>query len=95
MTITNEICTLTVPVTSYGPGEIIIEETVSFQLYQHGNWFKAVPQLSAEQKRTTGLPNELVFEYYHHCIVSANNMEEETLQVIKYIILELEVRDLL
>jgi len=64
-----------------------------FTISRENDRFKAVPHLSKEDRLLTGLPEELNFVYFNYCIVEANNMEEETLDAIKQIILELEVQD--
>lgn len=69
------------------------EETVAFSISRTNNRFKAIPWLTKEERLQTGLPEELEFVYYNYCIVDANDMEEETLDAIKQIILELEVQD--
>jgi len=49
--------------------------------------------MTKEKRKQFGLPEELDFVFYNNCIVDANNMEEDTLNTIKQIILELEVQD--
>ena len=49
--------------------------------------------MTKEKRKHFGLPEELDFVFYNNCIVDANNMEEDTLNAIKQIILELEVQD--
>ena len=51
--------------------------------------------MSREERLMTGLPEELVFAYFSHCITTANDMEDESLNAIKQIIQELEARELL
>ena len=51
--------------------------------------------MSKHERLTTGLLEELAFEYFNHCITAANDMEEESLNAIKQIILEMEVQELL
>jgi hypothetical protein len=63
-------------------------------VFREGDWFKAIPQISLEERKTTGIPEELVFVYWNHAVSGANKTEEETLNVIKNIISELEVQDL-
>ncbi len=88
-----KISSITVPVTHYQSNDAITEEAVVFSLEIENNRFKAIPRLTKEERKQTGLPEELEFVYYNHCIVDANDMEEETLNAIKQIILELEVQD--
>lgn len=95
MTISKELSSVTVPVTIYLSHNEMKEEPVSFMVYQENEWFKAVPVLSPEERLAAGLPEELVFLYINYCIVDANDMEDDTLVVIKKIILELEVLELI
>jgi hypothetical protein len=95
MSTVKELSSITVPVTHYRSYNNITEEAVSFTVYQENEWLKAVPALSTEDRLATGLPEELHFLYINYCIAAGNNMEEETLAVIKKIILELEVQELI
>ena len=54
-----------------------------------------MPQTAYEDYNLSGLPGELVFVYTNYVVLEANNMDDETLNVIKKIILELQVQDLL
>jgi len=88
----NEISSVTVPIDHYKLNNVISEEVV-FTITREDDRIKAVPLLSKEALLSTGLPEKLEFVYSNYCIVAANNMEEETLNAIKQIILELEVQD--
>jgi hypothetical protein len=95
LTLTRELSSVSVPVIHYWSHNVATEETVDFTVYREDDWFKAVPLLSKEQRITTGLPEELIFVYFNYCIADANDMEEDSLNVIKQIILELEGQELL
>jgi hypothetical protein len=95
MTISKELSSITIPVAHYRLYNEITEENVSFTIYQENEWFKAVPVLSMEERLATGLPEELLFLYINYCIADANDMEDDALAVIKKIILELEVQELI
>ena len=88
----NEISSVTVPIDHYKLNNVISEEVV-FTITREDDRIKAIPLLSKEALLSTGLPEKLEFVYFNYCIVAANNMEEETLNAIKQIILELEVQD--
>ena len=87
-----EISSVTVPIDHYKLNNVISEEVV-FNITREDDRIKAIPLLSKEALLSTGLPEKLEFVYSNYCIVAANNMEEETLNAIKQIILELEVQD--
>jgi hypothetical protein len=95
MEMANEISLVTIPVPHFWEYDSITSEEIAFRVYREDDWFKAVPQTSAEACKVSGLPAELVFVYANHVVLAANNMEEEAMNVIKNIILELQVLDLL
>lgn len=95
MVTTNEISIISVPIVHYRENHILTEEEVDFKICRDQNRFRATPLLSKEERATTGLPEELRFVYAVRCIVDANDMEEESLNAIKKIIQELEVKELL
>jgi len=94
LAITHELTFVTVSVAYFGDFDVITHENVTFRIYQENDWFKAVPQISAAQRTAIGIPGELVFVYWNRVVLAANNTEEETMNVIKNIILELEVLEL-
>jgi len=89
----NAISSVRVPIAHYNRNDVITEEDVVFTISREDNRFKAIPLLPKDELLITGLPETLEFVYLNYCIVAANNMEEETLNAIKQIILELEVQD--
>lgn len=95
MEITAQIAIVTVPVPHFRMYNLVTVEEVSFQVYRNGDCFKAVTQTAYEDYKLSGLPEELVFVYTNYIVLEANNMDDETLNVIKNIILELQVQDLL
>lgn len=95
MVTTNEIPIISVPIVHYRENNILTEEEVDFKICRDQNQFRAIPLMSKEERVTTGLPEELRFVYAVHCIAEANDMEEESLNAIKKIIQELEVKELL
>lgn len=95
MIITKELASLTIPVDHYWSYNVVTEEPVTFTVFHENERFRAVPLMSKEERNTTGLPEELLFVYLNYCIAEANDMEEETLKVIKELILELKVQELI
>ena len=91
----NEIPLITVQIMHYMKNGMATGGDVDFKIYREENQIKAIPLLSKEERLTTQLPEELVFVYIDHCITAANNMGEESLDAIKQIIQELEVKELL
>jgi hypothetical protein len=91
----SEIPIITVQIKHYRQGGIISGEDVDFKICREDSKLKAIPLLSKEERLTTQLPEELVFVYVNHCITEANNTGEESLDAIKQIIQELEVKELL
>ena len=95
MITTKEIPLITVPVTHYKLNDVVTEKDVDFKIYRQDQQFKAIPLMSKEERLMTGLPEELIFAYFSHCITAANNMEDESINAIKQIIQEMEARELL
>ena len=95
MEITAQIALVTVLVPYFRLNNKVTIEEVSFRIYRNEDCFKAVPQTAYEDYNLSGLPGELVFVYTNYVVLEANNMDDETLNVIKKIILELQVQDLL
>lgn len=95
MNLTEAITTVCIPVAHFWSLDRSTQVDVSFTVYREENQFRAIPSLSAEERSVTGLPGELLFVFTNYCITQANNMEEESLQVIKQIILELQSQDLI
>lgn len=90
-TITHELSGVSIAVAHFRDFDVITHEDVPFRIYRENDWFKAVPQISAAQRIHTGIPEELVFVYWNHVVLAANDTEEEAMNVIKNIVLELEV----
>lgn len=93
--ITTQVALVTVPVPHFRLYNQVTIEEISFQVYRTGDCFKAVPQTTYDDYKLSGLPEELAFLYTNYVVLEANNMDDETLNVIKNIILELQVQDLL
>jgi hypothetical protein len=64
-----------------------------FTTTREDNHFKTVPLLLKEELLITKLPEKLEFVYFDYCIVTDNSVDEETLNINKQIILELEAQD--
>lgn len=90
-TITHELSGVSLAVAHFRDFGVVTHEEVLFRIYRENDWFKAVPQLSAAQRIHAGIPEELVFVYWNRVVLAANDTEEEAMNVIKNIILELEV----
>ena len=95
MVITTNKVIINVPVMHYLPDGAMIAKEVDFEISRKDHWFKAMPLMSKKDRLAAGLPEELAFIYTNQCITAANDMEEDTLNAIKQIILELEVQELL
>ena len=92
---TEEFFSIAVPVKHYRPDNSITKEQVQFKISRQDKEFTAIPLMSKEERLTTGLPKKLEFIYINPCIASANDMEEDSLDAIKEIILELEGQEFL
>lgn len=95
MTMTNEIASVTIPVTAYQPEKAGQQQRVPFRIFREDDWFQATPGLSTNERATLGLPEAMVFICINRELVAANHMEEESLTVINHIISELAAKSLL
>ena len=95
METTTQIAVVTVQVPYFRTYDQFSVEDVSFRVYRNEDSFKAVPQTPFKDYKLSGLPLELMFVYTNYVVLSANNMDDEALDVIKKIILELQGQDLL
>ena len=85
---------MTIAVAHFRDFNVITHEDVPFRIYRENDWLKAAPQIPAAQRIHAGIPEELVFVYWNRVVLAANDTEEEAMNVIKNIILELEMLDL-
>ena len=95
MEITAQLSLVTIPVPFFRSLDQVTRENVSFRVFRQDDWFKAMPQTSSDAYKLSGLPEELVFVYANHVVLAANNMDNAAMNVIRNIILELQVQDLL
>jgi len=95
MILAEEAFSISIPVPHYEANDVVTDKDIRFEIYREHNRFRAIPMIQKEELLTTGLPEELKFVFVSPCISSANDMGEETLNVIKQIILELEEREFL
>jgi hypothetical protein len=71
------------------------KEIVSFKVFRDIKQYKAVPMLTKEQRKRTGLAEVICFSFVDHCIVSEKSRSEETLEVIRSLILEMMMQEVL
>lgn len=59
----NKITSVNISIPIKGPGNIIRQNPVSFEVFSEDGHYKAVPLLNEDERRIANLPHELVFNY--------------------------------
>ena len=90
-----KIASVNIPVPVRGPGNIIRENAVLFDVYSQENSFKAVPLLDEHQRRIANLPQELLFNYEQGKPVSQRGAWDGNFHAIQDIVHELQKQNLL
>lgn len=93
--IATPIALVTIPVPYYLTFDQAGCKDILFRVFRHDDWFRAVPETCPEEYGLSGLPVEIIFLFTPYVVLMANRTDEETMNVIKKIILELQVQDLL
>jgi len=90
-----KIASINISVPYKGPGNIIRENPVSFEVYSEENYFKAVPLLNEEGRRIANLPQELLFNYENGRPVSLRGNFDGNFHAIEDIARELQKQKLI
>jgi len=91
----NKIASVNISVPYKGPGNIIRQNAVSFEVYSEEDHFKAVPLLNESERRIANLPNELHFTYENGRPVSRRGNFDGNFHAIEGIVRELQKQKLL
>jgi hypothetical protein len=90
MVMSNKITRVNVSVPYKGPGNIIRQKPVSFQVFSEDGHFKAVPLLNEDERRIANLPQELLFNYENGRPVSRRGSFDGNFRAIENIVQELK-----
>ncbi len=78
----NKITSVTLKVSYKGAGNVVRQQDVSFDIYQEGETYKAVPTLSEAERRIANLPPELRFQYQEGKTSSSRGAQEGNLNLL-------------
>jgi len=78
-----------------GPGNIIMQKPVAFEVYSEEGHFKAVPLLNEDERRIANLPQELRFSYEGGKPFSHRGAIDGNFHAIEDIVGELQKRKLI
>lgn len=90
----NKIASVHISVPYKGPGNIIRQKEVSFDVYSKEKGYKAVPLLNEDERRIANLPHELLFNYENGRPVSERGRFDGNFHAIEDIIRELQKQHL-
>jgi len=68
MFVTNEIASITILVPTQRGNEII-NQIIPFKVFREQQHYKAIPLISADERKLAGLPAELSFRFVGHRII--------------------------
>ena len=78
-----------------GPGNVIKQNPVSFEVYSEEKRYKAVPVLNEHERRIANLPEELLFAYEDGKPVSLRGDMDGNFHAIRDIVVELQKQHLI
>lgn len=90
----NKIASVNIAVPYKGPGNIIRQNSVSFEVFSEEGHFKAVPLLNEDERRIANLPQELLFNYENGRPVSRRGNFDGNFHAIENIVRELQKQNL-
>lgn len=90
MLVTNEIASITILV-PYQKGNETVNQIIPFKVFRQQQYYKAIPLISAEERKMTGLSEELSFRFAEHRIIPEAETNEINLDAISNIASELRM----
>lgn len=78
-----------------GPGNMIKQNPVEFEVYALDGHYKAVPLLNEDERRIANLPHELLFTYENGRPASKRGSFDGNFHAIEDIVRELQKQDLI
>ena len=91
----NEEITISVLVDGPSDKGLAAQVIVPFKVFKENRKFKAVPLLADAERIRAGLPEVIAFTFVDQCIVAERSLSEDTLEVIKSMIEELMLLDII
>ena len=90
-----EVITISILVEGYSLIDVSTQEIVSFKVFKENQRFRAIPLLVDAERKRAGLPEVIDFSFVDQCIVTERFLSEDTLEVIKNMIQELILQDII
>ena len=91
----NKIASVNISVPYKGPGNIIRQNPVSFEVYTEDDHYRAVPVLNEDERRIANLPPELCFRNQNGRPISKRGDFDGNLTSIESIVRELQRQQLI
>ena len=91
MIIANEVSSITVLV-SYLKGTENTNQIVPFKVYKEDSRYKAIPLINNEERKLTGLPAEIFFQFINKTIVPGKETTDKGIEVLNNIVQELRMQ---
>jgi hypothetical protein len=95
MNVNSGVITLSVLVAGATTNGATAGEIVPFKVFYQEEQYRAVPMISDPQRKEVGLPEVICFSFVDHCIVSDKSRSEETLEVIRSLLQEMMMQELI
>ena len=91
----NKIASVHISIPYKGPGNVIRQNPVLFEVYSDEDHYKAIPVLDEDERRVANLPDELLFAYENGRPVSERGSMDGNFHAIQDIVQELQRQKLL
>lgn len=91
----NKITSVNISFPYKGPGNIIRQNPVLFDVYSMEDHFKAVPLLNEDERRIANLPQELLFSFNEGKLVSHRGSFDGNFHAIEEIVHQLQKQNLI
>ena len=91
----SKIASVNISVPYKGPGNVIKQNPVLFDVYFEEDHYKAVPLLSDDERRIANLPNELLFSFQDGKPFSHRGVMDGNFHAIEDIVGELKKKKLI
>jgi hypothetical protein len=91
----SKIANVNISIPYKGPGNIIRQKPVSFDVYSECDYYKAVVLLNEDERRIANLPLELCFVFYNGRPISQRGDFDGNAHAIEDIAKELQIQGLI
>ncbi|HWJ25631.1 MAG TPA: hypothetical protein VNS32_03755 [Flavisolibacter sp.] len=91
----NKIASVHISIPYKGPGNVIRQNPVLFEVYSEEDRYKAIPVLDEDERRVANLPEELLFAFENGKPVSERGSMDGNFHAIQDIVQELQRQKLL